>query len=244
MLCTLLATDGTWADTQKNLLHAGLRAGISRFAPAEFGIGPLAAAKVDVLQPSQEVLSACRAAKNDNPEFEFACFHNGLFMNYLGYGAPDEKAALHEMRDSWVFAWDVKNMKASIPLTKDGKVPRMTMTEIRDVGRFTAAACLLPKGFWREDFSMAGETFTMDEAVKTIEKVRGKKMEVTYRKFEDIEREEAKEKIVYPNKFWLQIEIQTAQEKIGGTVLEPILNALCPQVKPMGVEDYMKKFWT
>ncbi|CAO2652030.1 Nn.00g003130.m01.CDS01 [Neocucurbitaria sp. VM-36] len=187
VICVLLAADGTWASTQKNLLKAGLRAGVSRFAPAEFGVGPRAARHVTMFQPSLEVMAACREAKQKYTDFEYAGFHVGLFMNYLGYGAPDEKAATHEMRDTWVFVWDVKNMKADIPLSKEIEVPRMTMTEIGDVGRFVAAACLLPKGSWREDFSMAGDTLKIDEIVKIIEKVRGGLMAVTYRQYEEID---------------------------------------------------------
>ena len=244
VICTLLASDGTWARTQKNLLEAGLRAGMSRFAPAEFGVGRLAAEQVDIFQPSREVLAACREAKKKNPRFEYACFHNGLFINYLGYGAPDEKAALHEMRDEWVFVWDVKNMKAAVPLTKKGEVPRITMTAIEDVGRFVAAACLLQEGFWQEDFGMAGDTINMNDVVKIIEKVRGRKMEVTYRALEDIEKEEEKEEVIYPNKFWLQLEMQAARNVMGVSIIEPILNGLCPSVKPTSVEEYMQKFWS
>lgn len=244
VICVLLAIDGTWVSSQISLLKAGLRAGISRFAPALFGLGPQSAHSVALFQPGLEVITACREAKKSSPDFEYAGFHVGLFMNYLGYGAPDEAAATHGMRDTWVFIWDVKNMKAAIPLTKEGEVPRMTITEIGDVGRFTAAACLLPKGSWREDFSLASETLRMDEVVRTIEKVRGKKMEVTYRKYKEIEEEEAKAEVFYPTKFWLQIELLAGRDAVGEGIIEPVLNELCPSVRPITVEEYMKKFWS
>lgn len=244
ILCVLLAADGTWAATQKKLLHAGLRAGISRFAPAEFGVGPLGDHQIDMFQPALEIAEACREAKKTHPGFEYACFHVGLFMNYLGYGARDEKAATHEMRDEWVFIFDVKGMKADIPLARDGSVPRMTFTEIGDVGRFAAAACLLPKGAWKEDFSMVGDTLSLDEMVRVIEKVRGRKMQVTYRPYEQVEREEQENEIVYPNGMWLQIELLVAQNIVGGSIVEPIVNGLCPDVRPVSVEEYMRRFWS
>lgn len=138
VICVLLATDGTWASTQKSLLNAGIRAGISRFAPAEFGVGPRAAETIDILQPTVDVWAALRQAKQTNPAFEYACFHVGIFMNYLGYGASDEQAATHDMNDTWIYVWDVKNMKASLPLTKEDEIPRHTLTEIGDVGRFVS----------------------------------------------------------------------------------------------------------
>jgi hypothetical protein len=240
----LLAADGTWAKTQINLLDAGLRAGVRRFAPAEFGVGGLAAHRVDMFKPSLEVMAELRKAKENNPGFEYAGFHVGLFMNYLGYGAPDAEAATHGMRDNWVFVWDVKNMRASIPLTKEGMVPTMTMTEIGDVGRFVAASCLLPQGTWKEDFSMAGDTLKLDEVVKNIEEVRGAKMEVSYRPYEHVEFEEQKEEVFYPNKFWLQIELLVCRNTAGEGIVSPVVNELCPSVKPSSVEDYLKKFWT
>lgn len=191
-----------------------------------------------------EVSDACAQAAKTNPEFEFACFHVGLFMNYLGYGAKnDEKAATHEMRDTWVFIWDVLNMKAALPISSDGEIPQITMTEIGDVGRFVAAACLLPKGSWKADMGIVGETLRLDEVVAIIEKIRGSKMEVTHRPFSQIEQEEAKATIFYPNQFWLQVELATARNKSDALIMSPDLNALCPSVKPLSVEQYMRKFW-
>lgn len=240
----LLAQDGTWASTQINVLNAALRAGVQRFAPAEFGCGPLAAEHIDLLRPQIAVVDACREAKLKNPNFEFACFHLGLFMNYLGYGAADEQGAKNGLNDSWVYIWDVENMKADIPLTKEGKVPRMSMMEIGDVGRFVAAACCLPPGEWREDFSMVGETTTLDEVVKIVEKVRGRAMQVTYRPYELVVQEETEEQVAYPKKFWAQLELMQARDRVGEGIVEPVLNRLCPDVRPMSVEEYVRKFWS
>ncbi|KAH7092320.1 hypothetical protein FB567DRAFT_235860 [Paraphoma chrysanthemicola] len=243
VLCVLLAADGTWAQTQINLLNAGLRAGIQRFAPAEFGVGGLAAHRVDMFKPSLEVTAELRKAKENNPNFEYAGFHVGLFMNYLGYGAPDAEAATHGMRDTWVFVWDVKKMKASIPLTKEGEIPTMTMTEIGDVGRYVAASCLQPKGSWKEDFSMAGETLKLDEVVRKIEQVREAKMDVVYRPYEQVELEEKEEEVSYPNKFWLQIELLVCRNIVGEGIVSPVVNELCQNVKPLSVDQYLRRFW-
>ena len=72
-------------------------------------------------------------------------------------------------------------MKARIALSPEGNIPRLSLTEISDVGRFTAAACLLPTGAWKEEFNFVGEAIRMDEVIEIIEKVRGRKMEVIYR---------------------------------------------------------------
>lgn len=240
----LLATDGTWASSQINLLNASLRAGVHRFAPAEFGCGALAAEHVDILRPQISVIDACHEAKRKEAQFEYTRFHLGIFMNYLGHGAKNEEVAKNGLNDTWVFVWDVKNMKAEIPLTKEGNVPQMSTMEMGDVGSFVAAACLLPPGAWKEDFGMVGETIRLDEVVKIIEKVRGQNMEVTYRPYEQVIEEEAKEETVYPNKMWAQLEVMLTRNRVGDGIVEPVLNELCPQVKPMSVEDYVRKYWS
>ena len=197
------------------------------------------------MRPTYEVMDACVAAQKDHPGLEIAGFHIGLFMNYLGFGAPhNEEEAVHGIAFEWPVVWDMKNMKARIPLTPEGKIPRLSLTEIGDVGRFTAAACLLPKGEWKKEFNFVGETIRMDEVVKLIEKVRGQKMEIIYRPYKQIVEEEAKETIEWPNKFWLQAEIVHAQDEVGKGVVEPIYNDLVPQVKPASVEEYLIKFWS
>ncbi|KAF2502459.1 NAD(P)-binding protein [Lophium mytilinum] len=244
LICTLLAKDGTWASTQIALLHAGLEAGISRFAPAEFGCGPLASPHIGFLAPSAEVLEACREAKKRHPQFEWAGFHVGLFMNYLGYGAPDEAKALAGKENDGTFIFDVENLTADIPLTATGEIPRMSLTEIGDVGRFVAAACDLPVGEWKEEFGAVGETLRMNEIVKLVERVRGRTMQVRYWKLEEINKDLWKvEKGDYLKEFWLEMATRYARDAEGEGIIVPVLNDLCPQVKPIGVEEYLSRFW-
>ncbi|KAF2628511.1 hypothetical protein BU25DRAFT_37496 [Macroventuria anomochaeta] len=165
-------------------------------------------------------MDACRDAQKQNSELEIAGFHIGLFMNYLGFGAShNEEDPVHGIVFEWPVVWDMKNMKARTPLSPEGNIPRLLLTELSDVGRFTAAACLLPKGAWREEFNFVGETTRMDEVVNIIEKVRGRKMEVSYRPYKQIVEEEAKETVEWPNKFWLQAEIVHALDKTGEGVI-------------------------
>lgn len=228
---------------QKTLLNASVRAGVTRFAPSEFAAGVNAARTIDGLRPTYEVMDACRAAQQAHG-LEIAGFHVGLFMNYLGFGAPrDPEDAVHGIVAEWPVVWDVRNMKARIPLSPAGAVPRISLTELSDVGRFVAAACLLPRGEWREEFNFVGETVRMDEVVRIVEEVRGAKMEVSYRPYEQIVEEEAQEAVAWPNKFWLQAEMVHALDEVGQGVVEPVCNDLVPQVRPTSVEAYVRRFW-
>jgi hypothetical protein len=246
VICVLLPKDGTWCEIQLRLLRASLKAGVTRFAPAEFGCGPLATPHISMLSAQMPVWEACKAAAQDaeasSRKFEWACFHVGLFMNYLGNGCKNEVEALAGKSDDGEFMFYMKDIKAKIPLTKDGKIPKITLTEIGDVGRFVGAACELPYGEWKENFGMVGSTLGMDEIVDIIEEVRGKKMNVEYRAFEDVrkEKEECKNEMKL---FWLELEEVCAMDEEGSGIISPILNGICPNVKPMTAEGYIRKFW-
>jgi hypothetical protein len=220
---------------------------VTRFAPAEFGCGPLATPHIGMLSAQMPVWEACKVAVRDvranGRNFEWAGFHVGLFMNYLGNGCKDEGEALAGKSDDGEFVFYMKDMRASIPLTREGKIPRMTLTEIGDVGRFVSAACDLPYGEWKENFGMVGSTVGMDEVVSIIEKVRGRKMDVEYRTVEDVrrEKEECKDEMKV---FWLELEEMCAMGEEGKGIIRPVLNEVCPNVKPMSVEEYVRKFWS
>lgn len=68
----------------------------------------------------------------------------------------------------------------------------------------------------------------MDEVGRITERLRGQKMEVSYRPYNQIVEEEAKETIELPNKFWLQTEIVHALDKAGEGVIGPVDNNLAP----------------
>lgn len=96
---------------------------------------------------SSRSLDACRAVQKEHPELKIAGFHIGLFMNYLGFGAPHtEEDAVHGIVYERPVVWHMKNMKERNPLLPEGNIPRLSLTELSVVGRFAAAACLLPRG--------------------------------------------------------------------------------------------------
>jgi hypothetical protein len=55
----------------------------------------------------------------------------------------------------------------------DGTSPRITLTEVGNIGRFVAAACELPGRSWKENMSMVGETLTVAQVTQAIEGVTG-----------------------------------------------------------------------
>ena len=114
------------------------------------------------------------------------------------------------------------------------------MTEIGDIGRFVAAACSLPK--WERNFGMVGETLRMDDVVRLIEGVREKKMDVEFRTPEQVRN--GKERETNPARmFWWELEEMYSRDQEDEAVIRPVLNEVCPHVKPMSVQDYLRKYW-
>lgn len=254
--------DGTWASSQIALLHAAVAIGARRFAPSEFAVGPAAAEWISIFAPKLQVWRACEEVAIEHPGFEWTRFCTGMLMNYLGYGAPREREALAGKEDDgesvWyqrdIHGWKSKGLigKVRIPVQDaesvargDAKVPRVTLTEIGDVGRFVAAACSLPQGSWEKDLGMIGQVLRIDEVSTIIEEVRGGKLEVEYVEIDELQRQR-KEKESEGDTFgafWLDLDVMTARDKENESVIRGRCNELFPDVKPMQVEEYMKKYW-
>lgn len=70
-----------WLTCQLNLLQAAQEAGVKRFAPSEFGLGPLADDRIDVLTVKAKVWEACL-----DSGLEVGRFVCGGYMNHLSLG--------------------------------------------------------------------------------------------------------------------------------------------------------------
>lgn len=251
-----------WASAQLALLRAAREAGVRRFAPSEFGMGPLASGRVDVLRCKEGVWEACvRAREESGGELEVGRFVCGGFMNYLcvgerfealgGGGGGEERRveALAGLEDMNVI-WDVVGRKAEEPVRDDGGSPVVTLTDIWDVGKFVAAACELPVGRWGDgELGMVGETIEISRATALLEKYSGRKMEVTkvkraeYQARADVVDGVGRSVEEVLAKMAAQFALLQLDEEIGAAIVEPRLNELCPLVEAKGVEEYLARCW-
>lgn len=238
-----------WLQYQVNLLRAAEKAGVKRFAPSEFENGPAFKYQVDILGLKPLTWEHCKASS-----LECARFNCGMFMNYLGVGKDfggDERRELEVMQGlvDLPIIWDIAGGVAEVPVKADGTTPKITMTDIRDVGHFVAAACCLPDRQWTSSMEMVGEIISIDEVTKLIEEVAGKKMvripvdgAEFQRRADGIEgmgstREEMATKMIS------QINIAAIEEQPGMCVLHPVINRLCPEVEPSTVRGFLSKCW-
>ncbi|PKX92407.1 NmrA-like family protein [Aspergillus novofumigatus IBT 16806] len=265
------ALDGSQRQVQLNLLHAAVKAGCARFAPSQWGFGPTGLEAVSATKGAVEgVWEECMRFQD---KIECTRFNHGSYMNYLGHGIfpnpepplPEDKQlirlqegggyakgedeacqGLHrqgDMKDgSGAFLISLKNGIAELPQTDDGKWPRITLTTMRDVGRFVAYSLELPR--WEPSMTMVGETLTMGELLTHAEAVAKRKLDVTVVNSKSLER---KLKSVSSDDFmaWLWVELKLAycRDRLDEGYLEPVVNRLCPEVKPTSVKEYLQSHW-
>ena len=265
------ALDGTQAQIQINLLNAAVQAGCKRFAPAQWGFGPKGWENITFTKEDGEpVWNEC--VKNKD-RIESAKFNIGSFMNYFGLGihttstAPsDDETMLQQLQagggyaagedeaiqglqrqgdlkdGSGAFLIGMKNAIAELPMKEDGQWPRISMISMRDVGRFLVASLDLQK--WEEDMTMVGDTLTMGELLAHAEAVTGKKFQV---EVTNKESQQKRLRDIAPEDFmgmiWAEFKLAYIRDLEDEAVLRPVVNKLCPTVKPMSVREYMEKYW-
>lgn len=230
-------------EHETNLLHAAKAVGAKRFAPAAFENGPLATEQVTILAMTKPaVWRACLESG-----LEVARFSGGMFMNYLALGS-DRKEAVQGLIDEPII-WDIPAGRVEMPVKDNGKAPKLTMTSLRDLGRFVAAACELPEGAWRGSMQILGQTVGVDEVTRIIEEVTGRTMEVSTVDARELQRRaeivegfgKTRREIV--SKMVSEINLLVLEERENMCLLRPVVNELCPHVKPMTVREMVQMAW-
>jgi uncharacterized protein YbjT (DUF2867 family) len=237
VISILLSGPSTWFATQIALLSAAKEAGVKRFAPSEFGIGIKGTPQVDGLIGSLDVWRAC-----EESGLEWTRYECGLFLNYLGFAAKDDRReeALggREKDGEWFFF--PSQRRAEIPVKSDGTFPRITMTAVEDIGKYVAKSLTLDR--WDTVSYIAGDTLPMDEVVRTAEAIMGQNWEIT-----TVSPEEFKQQLALEHgevkRLWLQLGLIYTHDAMEEGVLEPQLNRLFPELKPITVEAYMRKYY-
>lgn len=225
-----------------NLLHAAVQAGCARFAPSAYALEKRVYPDVDIDHPKLDIWDAVREAVGQGA-IDAGLFPCGGFMNYLGIGAPDAVEALAGLSEAahMFRLGDPRGPRIDVPV-RNGRLPSLTLTDIRDVGKFMVAALEMEEEWGGRELGMAGDTLGFDELIGLCEKQLGKTVEVN-----QIEVSQLDELIqgLGPEDVLARMGYQYARAcALGGSVVtKPTLNALCPHVKPMSVREYLKRYW-
>ena len=175
---------------------------------------------------------------------EWTAICNGIFLDYY---VPGLLSHLFKVP----ICIDVEHNAASIP--GSGNTP-ITFTYSYDVGKYVAALLGLNK--WEQDYHITGETKTWNEVIEITEKAKGAKLDVVYEPIEKLEKNQVTElpghKAAYAAFGGEEVAkpmLQAVFARFGIWMEEglfvykdgPSLNALFPEIKPVGLEEAWKK---
>ncbi|KAM0713992.1 hypothetical protein Q7P37_010956 [Cladosporium fusiforme] len=206
-------------ESQLALVAAAKEAGVKRFAPSEFAVRG-GGYELSLYAGKKAVWEAAKAS-----EMEVTRFSCGIFMGFLGSGTPKgvTEVGVREAAESGeqealggLRPWDfVVNCRAgTADLPGDGSA-EVVLTDTRDVAKFVEAALVMGDGEWEEEMGMRGEVVSWKRIVEVLEEVQGRKFLVRENSVEDLER---------------MIEENEALRRF-------------PDIRPLGVEEFVKKWW-
>ena len=157
-------------NQQLLLTDAALKAGVSRFVPAEFS-GPTEKRPLS-LDRGQK--SAVNRLRQHVPEgMSFTLIHCGILYERF---APNGLRGMNMGHVSGNngeadFLMDIRSMRAQIPHDITSRPAMVCMTSLQDVAKFIVAALDLPQ--WPSEFRMRGERLSVSDVVRIAERFRG-----------------------------------------------------------------------
>jgi uncharacterized protein YbjT (DUF2867 family) len=215
------------ATSQLALLEAAKEAKVKRFVPSEWAVP--AYNKVSYYKAKETVWEAVKKSG-----LEYTRFLVGLWLNIWAAGAPREEAVGRSGYRGPPIIVDIKAGTAQIP--GDGSC-RVTVTDMRDIGKYVTAALDFEK--WEEDSVIVGENLSVNEFVEKAERISGKTLAKTYFSLEDLRGLIEKNEVPVMS---LIYEFLTILEE-GDFNLTPTINQKVPDVKPNTLEAFLTRHW-
>jgi hypothetical protein len=265
-------TDGSQVQVETNLLKAAVQAGCVRFAPSQWGFGPKGWENMHHFRSiGQPIWEECVRYKGEIEcaKFNMGAFMNYIGLGAVtnpsasdltelesiqrlqeggGYIAGEDEVVQGLQRQgdledgSGAFLLGMRNAIATLPCRDDGQLPRVTFTTVKDVGRFVAASLDLVK--WEENMTMVGETVNLGDLLRHAEEITGFDFKVEIR---SREADEERLRQLPPNdvlgQLFTQFRLAFGRDAQDEGILEPVVNRLCPDIKPMGIREYMEGCW-
>lgn len=170
---------------QRNLIHACIAAGVSRFAPAEWGIRNDSG--VPPYANKDFIANYLAELNREEKVLEYCLFQPSIFLDYFAHPWPLSGGLI-----TWPFFVDFENRRA---IVLDGGGQQIVLTAIEDDSEVLARA-LEDERPWPVVGGIQGCKTTVNELLALGKKIRGGEWSVEYVKGEDIRRGELKTKWV------------------------------------------------
>ncbi|KAJ3279470.1 hypothetical protein HK104_001435 [Borealophlyctis nickersoniae] len=210
------------STTQIQMIRAAEEAGVKRFAPSEWAGDTKKNKHIVLYREKMKVIDVLRKSR-----LEWTLFMIGIFMNYFA-SSTASVGHLHPLK----FIVDVENGTANIPGTGDEP---LIFTAVEDVAKFVAAALDLPK--WEARSGMAGETMEIKPSLV----VTGRKFTVRHHTAAFLQSQLKLNPSSLLDNFY--VEVCLAIMDGDNLAYETTLNDALLEVKPVGVEAFMEKWW-
>ncbi|KAF2027819.1 NmrA-like family protein-like protein [Setomelanomma holmii] len=246
VLSFLIAHLDTNNIAQKNLIHASIAAGVSRFAPSEWSLASNSG--VPAYAPKDEIAAYLSdlKARGELGHLEYCLFQPSVFMDYFAHPHPLSSGLI-----TWPFFIDFEKRRAIV--LDDGDV-QFNVTAVADVSEMLERA-LNDERAWSVQGGMRGDTISINELLALGKKLRGGEWQVECVKSEHVARGELKTSFVpqfsHPavppeqrEAFSVQfvVDFFNAMKK-GSWDTGDAWNRRFPEYKFTRVEEYLVKAW-
>ncbi|KAK5092082.1 hypothetical protein LTR70_005047 [Exophiala xenobiotica] len=158
-----------------NLLQACQAAGLRRYILSDWSMAAPAHSRVDLLAHKAELHALGQehmksAGEKGEHVVECCTIQNGGSLEYFAQGSRDQTLRAGLEDDLMLEYMDIAAKRLVIPCrSKEPPVPaRVTMTSLRDIGRFVAASLDLRRGEMTGQMGIAGATCSFDSVVTTV----------------------------------------------------------------------------
>ena len=252
----------------ESLLAAAQAAKVKRFIMSDWSLGPASHSKVNLLANKQDlhVLGQhhmTEAAVKGEHVVECCTIQNGGFLEYLVQGCGDLHLQAGLEDDLMLDYLDIGKRKLVVPCRAPGKPARITLTSIRDIGKFVASSLDLPIGNMTGQIGVAGWTGTYEDILNMLAQLdppakispnyitadecranAGEKGKAFLEKMASVGEFDVE---LFKAEMVAQMYACMCEEDHGGGLLDTShgnsLNELCPKVETVAVQDLLQRAW-
>lgn len=242
LISVLLVPGPEMVPYQLNLLAAAEVAGVKRFLPSEFALPAGTQQGIDFDKMKLAVWEGVYTSVQEG-RIDAARVPCGMWMNYLAIGCREDRReeGLAGFREAgFIVHLDEQEPWVEIPLLADGRYPSLTMTDLRDIGRFVKAAVEMEEPWGGRELGMVGDVVSFEELVRLCERYTGKRVqrrEVTETELRKRLEETPAEEVL--KRMETQILLAGCRD---GYRVAPTLNGLC-DVQPRTIEQFLARYW-
>ncbi|XP_014560864.1 hypothetical protein COCVIDRAFT_88297 [Bipolaris victoriae FI3] len=232
---------------QKNLIHASIAAGVSRFAPSEWSIASYSGVPSYVVKDEVRSYLEDLDAKGELKGMQYCLFQPSIFMDYFAHPYPLEPDLI-----TWPFFIDFENRRAM--LLDEGDQP-IVLTAMQDDAVILAKALKDTERPWPKLGGIRGCQTTINELIALGKKLRGGEWSIERVSGADIK--EGKLKTSWIPQFSHPTMPEDQQDVFSKAFVVMFMQAILngswnvsaewnerfPDHKFIGLEEYLTKAW-